>query len=171
MSDPAGPPLSGRSLAAGGNPSAPAAAGGGASPQQSIGSQVAQPAALGGGVVLKPLPYRLTMPPPDDFYFVRKDQLDGLTENARDHSFDIAVGAGGAAIGFAQNFLSVVKSISAGTALDTIDLILGMAAVGFTVLAITKYLQYKGNKGTVEILKARIESGQKAQVGNEAQGS
>jgi hypothetical protein len=111
------------------------------------------------------------MPPPDDFYFVRKDQLDGLTENARDHSFDIAVGAGGAAIGFAQNFLSVVKSISAGTALDTIDLILGMAAVGFTVLAITKYLQYKGNKGTVEILKARIESGQKAQVGNEAQGS
>ncbi len=33
-----------------------------------------------GGFMLKPRPYSLTMPPPDDYYFVRADQLEQLSE-------------------------------------------------------------------------------------------
>src|SRR5580704_10549530 len=86
---------------------------------QAMGSRTPElPAASpgGGGFQLKPFSFRLTMPPPDDFYFVRDGDLDNLTRSARDYSLDIAIGCGGAAIGFAQNVIQVCQSVYKGEA-------------------------------------------------------
>jgi hypothetical protein len=134
---------------------------------QAMGSQTpALPVSPAGGLGyhLMPRPYTLTIPPPDDYYFVRADQLDGLTHQARDYSIDIALGAGGAAIGFCQNVLSVIKDVYKGDPVDSIDLVLAALAIGLAVLAVTKFLQFRHNQRSVDTLKAKIQSGQKATV-------
>jgi hypothetical protein len=117
-----------------------------------------------GGLILTPRPFTLTMPPPDDFYFVREDQLDGLTHVTIDYSLEIALAAGGAAFGFAQNLIAVIKSLSYGQTPEISDLLLAAVALCLGVLAVTKFLQFKSAMKSVETLKSRIKSGQKAIV-------
>jgi hypothetical protein len=121
----------------------------------------------GGGFQLKPLSYTLTMPPPDDYYFVREDQLEGLTQTSRSYPLEIALAAGGAAIGFAQNLLRVLKDIYDSKTPSGVDFILAMLALALGVLATTKFLQFRGDEDSVTKIKTKIKSGQKAVVSGE----
>jgi hypothetical protein len=113
---------------------------------------------------LTPLPYTLTIPPPDDYYFVREDQLDGLTQDSKDWSIEIALAAGSGAVGLFQNLWNISKDVYHSQAIATTDLVLGAFAIGLGVLAIAKYIQAKRGESSVEALKNKIKSGQKAAV-------
>ena len=120
-----------------------------------------------GGLQLKPFTFYITMPPPDDYYFVRKDQLDGLTQTSKDYSFEIALATGGAAAGFAQNLIEVIKNFFEAKVPTGTDLILAILALVFGVLAITKFVQFRSGENSVDRLKTKITSGQKVIVSNE----
>jgi hypothetical protein len=121
------------------------------------------------GFLLKPRPYTLTMPPPDDYYFVREDQLDGLTERTKSHSMEIALAAGFGSLGFFQNAAAVVAAIYKGeiALIGTGDLLASFLCLGLIVLSITKFAQFRGAKSSADELKTKIKSGQKATVTND----
>jgi hypothetical protein len=121
-------------------------------------------AAGSGGVILKALPFTITMPPPDDYYFVREDQLEGLTEASKDYSLEIALFAGGGAIGLLQNIFAAFNALADHKAPPASDTFLALVAVILVVLAVTKLSQWSNTEKTSETLKKKIQSGQKAVV-------
>jgi hypothetical protein len=60
------------------------------SPQKEHGVAVGSPSEFT-AYELKPLSFTFTMPPPEDYFFVRKDQIDGLMSASKDHYFDIGL--------------------------------------------------------------------------------
>lgn len=151
-------------------PTASSAGGSGGSQQQRAGGGAVdqQKAREGGsgGFQLRPLSYSLTMPQPDDYYFVREDQLENLTHVSKDYSLEIALFAGGAALGLLQNFVEAARSLYDGKAPSATDSILAAVAIVFTVLAIVKFFQFKSGANSVDVLKNKIKSGQKAVISN-----
>lgn len=124
-------------------------------------------AGTAGGFMLKPRPFTVTMPPPDDYYLVSEKQIDELSETSKDHSLEIALAAGGAGIGLLQNLFAFARQVYEQKPIAFFDAMLALAAIALLVLAVTKYLQFRGQGRSKISLKEQIKSGQKATVANE----
>ena len=117
--------------------------------------------------MMKPLPYTVTIPPPDDYYVVREDQLDKLGEGENDNSLEICLASGGIAIGLLPTFGGSVRDLLQLKSVGGFDLFLVALTIIFAVLAVTKFLQYRSHIRIKNNLKDRIKSGQKAKVASD----
>lgn len=117
-----------------------------------------------GGLMLKPRPFSLTMPPPDDYFFVREGQLDALTKGDKDYSLEISLASAGGAIGFSQNLFTTIGNMISDKAHDNIDLMLAFLALGLIVLAGAKFIESYRTSSDVKKLKTAVKSGQKFKV-------
>jgi hypothetical protein len=116
--------------------------------------------------MLKPMPFTITVPPPDDFYIVREQQIEDLATGGKDRSLEAALTAVGVSVGFAQNLWSSASSVVHGTTVDGWSSIAAAICICSIVLAVTKFTQYRKNNISVTSLKDRIKAGQKARIGH-----
>lgn len=95
--------------------------------------------------------------------------MDDLKEGTRNRPWEVALAAGGAAVGLFLNFIAVLGKLGAGQAepLSGMDLITAVFFVGLVVLAISKYLESQGQTTKATGVLTKIKSGQKAVIKHE----
>jgi hypothetical protein len=116
---------------------------------------------------LKPLSFTFTMPPPEDYYFVRKDQIDGLMGASNDRYFDVGLASGGAAFALLQNLITSILELHNAKVPTTLDWSLAFVCVALGVVAFITLYQGWGRKKPADDVKDKVMSGQKAVVKNE----
>jgi hypothetical protein len=116
------------------------------------------------GYLMKPLPYTVTIPPPDDYYVVREDQLTRLGQGETDYALEICLAAGGMAIGLLPGFGTTLAQLLTSKPIGTFDLFLAALTIVFGVVSVTKSFQYFGQRHSKSNLIAHIKSGQKAKI-------
>lgn len=117
-----------------------------------------------GGLHLKPRPYTVTIPPPDDYYLVREGQLDDLTRGGKDHNLEYGLFAAGAAIGIFTNAWATIRDIFQAKQVSAWDYLLLLIAVGLLIFGLTKLRHFWKMQEDKDALKNKIKSGQKATV-------
>jgi hypothetical protein len=132
-------------------------------PASTVGGGSAESGA--GHFMLSPRPYNVTIPPPDDFYFVREDQLEQLTEPSKEYSLEIGLASTFGAAGFIQNVFSVIGAITSEKAISTSDASLSLIGIVCLVIGVTKLIQWNNRKSSTNTLLTQIKSGQKAKIG------
>jgi hypothetical protein len=121
-------------------------------------------ASSGGGHMLTPHAYSVTLPPPDDFFFVREDDLKTLRDGGKDHALEIALAAGGGALGLLQNLLHVIGAAYNKQPIENLDLVLAAGFLILVVIAGIKGIEKHNSDTSIDDIVNKIKSGQKVTV-------
>jgi hypothetical protein len=97
-------------------------------------------------------------------HWISDDQLMALSRGGKDKSFDVAVAASGAALGFFQNFVAVLgdvyatKVITAGQMSGAFAFVVAVTIAGFA------FWSYRSTQANVDDLVTKIKSRTHARV-------
>lgn len=123
--------------------------------------------AAANGFMMAPRPFNLTLPPPDDFYFVREEQLEDMEGMGKSRSLDLALAFLGVFLGYVPNGLETLRNIWNSGTTSLWDVALLMLAASALAIGISKFLQHKREAKAATNLVEKIKSGQKMKVGHD----
>ncbi|WP_156795654.1 hypothetical protein [Bradyrhizobium icense] len=97
-------------------------------------------------------------------HWISDDQLMALSRGGKDKSFDVALAASGASLGFLQNFITIVSEVSASKALAAAQLSGAFAFAIAVTIAGFSFWSHFSTKANVDDLVNKIKSRTHARV-------
>jgi len=97
-------------------------------------------------------------------HWISDEQLMMLSRGGKDKSFDVALAASGAALGFSQNFISLILEVSSGKPLAGLAVTGAFLFVIAATIAIVAFVYYKLTAQSVADLVSEIRARQPAKI-------
>jgi len=108
--------------------------------------------------------YSVTLPPDDDFYLVREEQLEELEKGGSTRSLQISIACLGVALGYVPSAIETLREYSETDSIPAFDLVLLVIFVALIVVFVAKLFEHLHQKSNVNTLLAKIKAGQKVKV-------
>lgn len=114
-----------------------------------------------------PRGFTVTLPPDDDFYFVKREQLHELEAGGRTISLEIALLLGGVVLGYLPSAIETMEFYVDKGTLTLWQIVFASVFIVFAALCVAKFLEHRKSKKRVDTLVTTIKAGQKVTVSPE----